>query len=80
MLSFVRDLLTLRRVIGDGLELLDTAPGVLAYRRGDHTVAVNATAEEQPAALDGDVVLETRPGALGGGLLAPHTGAISRRE
>ena len=39
-LSLVRDLLTIRRVLGAGIELLDAAPGVLAYRRGDHTGAI----------------------------------------
>ena len=78
MLSLVRDLLTVRRLLGDGLELIEAGPGVLAYRRGDHTIAINTTPERQPAALDGDLVLETRPGAFSRGVLAPHAGAISR--
>ena len=45
-LSLVRDLLAARRLLGDGIELLDAAPGVLAYRRGDHLIAMNTTAEE----------------------------------
>jgi len=76
-LSLVRDLLALRRVLGDGLELLEAAPGVLAYVRGEHTIAVNTTADERPAPLDGEVVLETDPGALRGRTLAPHSGAIT---
>jgi alpha-glucosidase len=76
-LSLVRDLLTLRRVLGDGLELLDSAPGVLAYRRGDHVVAVNTTAEERPVPIGGDLVLETEPGALRDRALAAHAGAIT---
>jgi alpha-glucosidase len=76
-LSLVRDLLTLRRVLGEGLELIDAAPGVLAYRRGDHEVAINTTAEERPAPASGEVVLETEPGALRGRTLAPHSGAIT---
>jgi alpha-glucosidase len=76
-LSLVRDLLTLRRVLGDGLELLDSAPGVLAYRRGDHAVAINTTTEERPVPLGGDLVLETEPGALRNRALAPHAGAIT---
>jgi alpha-glucosidase len=78
MLSLVRDLLTLRRVLGDGLELVEAGPAVLAYRRGDHTIAVNATPQQQPAALGGELVLETSPGAFRGGLLASHAAAISR--
>ena len=76
-LSLVRDLLALRRVLGDGIELLDAAPGVLAYARGEHAIAVNTTAEERPAPLDGEVVLETEPGVLRGRTLAPHSGAIT---
>jgi glycosidase len=77
-LSLVRDLLTLRRVLGEGLELIDSPPGVLAYRRGDHTIAINATAERQRAPLEGDLVLETEPGAWSGGMLAAHAGAVTR--
>jgi alpha-glucosidase len=77
-LSLVRDLLTLRRVLGDGLELVDSEQGVLAYRRGDHTIAINTTAGPQRAPLRRDLVLETQPGAWSGGLLAAHAGAITR--
>jgi glycosidase len=76
-LSLVRDLLALRRSLGDGLELVDAAPGVLAYTRGEHTVAINTTPEERPAPASADVVLQTRPGALHGGALAPHSGAVT---
>ena len=37
-------------------------PGVLAYRRGDHLVAINTTPEEARAPLGGELVLETVPG------------------
>jgi hypothetical protein len=76
-LSLVRELLTVRRVLGEGIELLDAAPGVVAYRRGEHAVAVNTTGEERPAPLGEDVVLETEPGALRDGVLAAHAGAIT---
>jgi glycosidase len=77
-LSLVRDLLTLRRLLGEGLELIDAEPGVLAYRRGDHTIAINTTAEPRGAPLGGELVIETAPGACRGGRLAPHAGAVSR--
>jgi alpha-glucosidase len=77
-LSLVRDLLTLRRLLGDGIELLDAPTGVLSYRRGDHTIAINTTAEPLRASLDGEVVLETAPGALRDGRLAPNAGAVAR--
>ena len=77
-LSLVRDLLTLRRVLGEGLELLDAAPGVLAYLRGDHAVAINTTAEERPAPLVGRRRSRDRSRArCAGGALAPHSGAIT---
>ncbi len=75
-LSMVRDLLALRRVLGDGLELLDAADGVVAYRRGEHTVAVNTTAEPLPVPIRGEPRVETHPGSLRDGELAPHAGAI----
>jgi hypothetical protein len=79
-LSLVRDLLTVRRVLGQGLELLDAEPGVLAYRRGDHQIAINTTSEDRRAPLAGDLVLETVPGAWRDGALAPHTGVITRSD
>ena len=78
-LSLTRDLLTLRRLLGGELELIDSEPGVLSYRRGDHTIAINTTAEPRRASLDGDVVLETAQGALRDGRLAANAGAVSRR-
>jgi alpha-glucosidase len=78
MLSFVRVLIELRRTLGDGFRLLDAAPGVLAYARGDHAVALNTTAEPKPAPVAGDVVLETDAGALRQGTLAPHSGVVAR--
>ena len=47
VLSLFRDLIALRRELGDGFELADVAPGVVAYQRGSHFVAVNTTAEPQ---------------------------------
>ena len=72
-----RNLLTIRRVLGTGMELLDAEPGVLAYRRGEHAVAINTTAEERPVPVAGDLVLEAGPGALRDRTLAAHSGAIS---
>src|SRR4029078_3432981 len=91
MLSLVRDLMTTRRLLGDGIELLDAAPGGVADRRGEHTLALhttpagrpahasalNTTPEERPAPARGEVVLETCTGALDGGTLAPSSAAIT---
>jgi alpha-glucosidase len=79
-LSLVRDLLALRRVLGEGLELVDAAPGVLAYRRGDHLIAINTTAEELRIPFRGDPLLETAPGALRDRTLAGHAGVITRSD
>ena len=76
-LTLVRDLLTVRRLLTGGLELLETGPGVLAYTRGDHAVAINTTADARPTPLGTDVVLETTPDALRGGMLAGNAGAIT---
>jgi alpha-glucosidase len=79
-LSLVRDLLTVRRVMGDGFELLDAEQGVVAYRHGDHLVAINTTSDEARATLGGELVLETVPGAWRNGRLAAHSGVITRSE
>jgi alpha-glucosidase len=77
MLSLVRELIALRRELGDGFELLDAAEGVVAFRRGDHTVAINTTAEPLLAGLSGSLRIQTQAGALEGGILAPHAGAVA---
>jgi hypothetical protein len=74
----VRELIALRRELGGELELLEAAEGVVAYRRGGHTVAVNATAEPRPVPLRREPRLATMQGALRGDTLAPHAGAISQ--
>jgi alpha-glucosidase len=77
VLTLTRELVALRRELGDGFELLDAAEGVVAYRRGAHTVAINTTAEPRPAPLRGELRLETAPGALRDGTLASHSGAVA---
>jgi alpha-glucosidase len=76
-LNFTRDLIALRRELGHGFELIDAADGVVAYRRGGHVVALNTTAEPRPAPLGSEPRLETEPGVLRAGQLAPHAGAIA---
>jgi hypothetical protein len=73
----VRELIALRRELGDAFELLDAPDGVLAFRRGDHTVAINTTPERRLAPLSGEPRLATEAGALREGALAPHAGAIA---
>ena len=74
-LSLVRDLIRARRDLDGNVEMLDAAPGVLAYRRGEHGVAINTTAEPQPAPPVGESLIETHAGAsVRDGALAPHAG------
>ena len=59
LLHLYRDLIALRRELGDGFELLDADDGVLAYRRGEHLVAINLAPEERPAPGGGTIVRHT---------------------
>ena len=54
-------MIELRRELGDGFRLLDAEPGVVAYERDEHTVAVNTTAEQRTAP-EGEPVLATHDG------------------
>jgi alpha-glucosidase len=77
VLSLVRELIALRRELGDGFELLDAAEGIVAFRRGGHTVAINTTSEPLPAPLVGELRMQTEAGAMRDGTLAPHAGAVA---
>jgi alpha-glucosidase len=77
MLTLVRDLIALRRELPDTFELVDSADGVLAFRRGDYAVAINTTGQERPAPLGSDLRIQTVPGALNGRRLAAHAGAVT---
>src|SRR5919106_4548002 len=59
MLTLTRELIRLRRSLARDFRLLDSAPGVLAYARGEHVVALNTTAAALPAPRGGELVLET---------------------
>jgi alpha-glucosidase len=77
MLSFVRELISLRRELHGGFELLDAPGGAVAYRRGGHVVAVNTTPQPLPVPVRGEPRLETVQEALQGGTLAGHSGAVA---
>jgi alpha-glucosidase len=76
MLSLVRELIALRRELGDGFELLDAPDGMVAFRRGRFEVAVNTTSEPLPTPLRGEPRLETVQGALRDGALIAHGGVL----
>jgi alpha-glucosidase len=77
-LTLTRELIALRRELGDGFELLDAADGVVAYRRGGHTVAINTTTEPRPVQARGQPLLQTAPGALEADTLAPHAAVVTQ--
>ena len=77
-LTLVRELIRLRRLLPRDFQLLEAAPGVLAYARGEHVVALNTTGQARPVPRGAELVLETQPGVLEADELAPHAGAVSR--
>jgi glycosidase len=78
MLTLVKRLIALRRSLAADVELLAPAPGVVAFRRGGHTVVINTTAGPVPVPGDlGEPLLETRAGALTAGRLGAHAGIVA---
>jgi glycosidase len=77
MLALVRELIAVRRELADGFELIEAADGVVAFRRGGATVAVNTTAEALPVPVAGDPRIQTTPGVMRDGLLAAHAGVVA---
>jgi alpha-glucosidase len=74
LLWMFRTLIALRRKLDGPLDLIESEPGVLAYRRGSYLVALNfGAAERQLPAPGSEVVFAThrRP-------LEPHAGCILR--
>jgi hypothetical protein len=59
---------------------VEAPPGVLAYRRDDHLIAINTSGEDSRVPVFGEAVLETTPGALRDRTLAAHSGVITRRD
>ena len=60
---------------------MDAAPGVVAYRRGAHTVAVNTTDEPRPAPPGlRDPLLATSGGALRGSFSALMQAPFQRMD
>jgi glycosidase len=77
MLWLVRELIALRRELPADFELIEAADGVVAFRRGNFTIAVNTTAEALPAPTGGEVRIQTAPHALRDGRLAAHAGLVA---
>jgi alpha-glucosidase len=78
LLNLYRRLIRLRPNLGRGFQLVDGEPGVIAYRRGEHLIALNLTSEKRVAPPGGAVVLETFDGALAAERLGPRAGVIRK--
>jgi alpha-glucosidase len=59
MLSWYRELIALRRDLDGAVEMLDAEPGVVAFRRGRHLVALNLGEEPRQPPHVGELVLAT---------------------
>ena len=79
LLELYRELIRLRRSIAGPLEWLDAGAGVLAFRRGEHSIFLNLG--DAPATLsDGDPpLLASSAHAFTDDRLAPSGGVILRR-
>jgi glycosidase len=75
MLSWYRELISLRRRLEGDVDMLDAAPGVVAFRRGRHVIALNLGDGPQPPPPVSELVVAT-PGSTrlalppGGGIVA----------
>ena len=72
-LSLYRRLIALRRDLRGPLELLAAPEGVLAFRRGEHAVAVNFNEDPAPSPVSGELLLATHRDPPGGGALTAET-------
>ena len=64
ILSLFRNLIAVRREIDGPPERLDAPAGVLAFRRGEHLIAINTADGPAPLPLAGEPLLESVAGAL----------------
>jgi alpha-glucosidase len=78
LLHFYRRLIRQRSTLRDGLRIIDAAPGLLAYERGRHAVAINTTGQPRPAPPLGELILATGAEATIDPL-PPHAGALARK-
>ena len=79
LLNLYRRLLALRPDLGSGLTMLDGAPDVVAYARGEYIVAINTGSAPAAAPRLGEIAVETRPDAYADGQLVAHSAVVARR-
>jgi alpha-glucosidase len=78
VLSLYRRLIALRRELDGELRIVDSQPGIVAFVRGGHLIAVNAGERPARAPEYGEVVLASD--ASPGPEIAPGEGLIARLE
>ncbi|HEY7258163.1 MAG TPA: alpha-amylase family glycosyl hydrolase [Gaiellales bacterium] len=79
ILELYRSLIRLRRTLTGGLQTLTADPdGLLVFRRGDATVALNLGTDVRPAGRCGPIVASTAPG-VDPGRLGPGEGVVTGR-
>jgi alpha-glucosidase len=80
LLHLYRALIDLRRTLAGGLEVVEAdRDGLLVYRRGEATVALNLGPRERRVDLPGETLLATGPDAEPG-RLGPGAGIATRRS
>jgi alpha-glucosidase len=78
LLELYRALIRLRRTLAGGIEILAADPaGLLVYRRGEMTVALNLGEAEQRVEATGEVAVPTAPG-VDPRRLGPAQGVVTR--
>jgi alpha-glucosidase len=78
VLALYRDLIAARRRLGLALAFVPSDPGVLAFTRGDHLVAINMTDDVRPAPEATQVVRATHASEIPDGSAAPRELAPGR--
>jgi alpha-glucosidase len=80
LLHLYRALIDLRRTLAGGLEVVEAdRDGLLVYRRGEATVALNLGPGERRVDLPGEILLATGPDAEPG-RLGPGAGIVTRHS
>ena len=80
LLTLYRDLLALRPSLRGPFDRLAVPDPVLAYRRGEHTVAINLGGDRVPIPVEGEVILSTHPAGAAPDTLAPNAGVLIRNR
>ncbi|MET0958078.1 MAG: DUF3459 domain-containing protein, partial [Solirubrobacterales bacterium] len=78
ILNLYRELIALRAELDGPVEMLDAGPGLVAYRRGDHAIAVNLGAEPAPIPGAGEVLIGAAVLA-NGRMIPPNAGCVTRQ-